>query len=101
VHLDDWDKKFIRENLFMPFGSLVNGYCNLHKGEGITDEEFRKKMNWLFNMARGYSNFAFNRFAKLLKKLQQDAEAEVIQEEEAFVDAGLDEQDNFSEEDTK
>ena len=47
----EWDKKFLREQPFMPFGSLMNAYCQINQGKGIKVEELIKDANELFNFS--------------------------------------------------
>ncbi len=37
---DEWEQKYKREYIFMPFGSLMNAWAVLNQGKDISPEEF-------------------------------------------------------------
>ena len=49
----EWDKKFLREQPFMPFGSLMNAYCQVNQGKGITAEKLIEDADKIFDFAVG------------------------------------------------
>ena len=48
---DQWDKKFLREQPFMPFGTMFNAYCQINQGKGCTPEEILMVADKLFEKA--------------------------------------------------
>ncbi len=42
---DEWEQKYKREYIFMPFGSLMNAWAVLNQGKDISPEEFLRVAN--------------------------------------------------------
>ena len=50
VKKNEWDIKFLRDQPFMPFGSMMNAFGLLNEGKGITPEEFLKVSESIFGL---------------------------------------------------
>ena len=58
---NQWDTKYLRESVFMPFGSMCNLIGQAFQGKGITDEEFEKLTVKAFDLAMEFVKDAFER----------------------------------------
>jgi len=56
----EWDKKYMREQPFMAFGSLMNSYGLINKGVEITADELAAEAEILFNKAQEFTQRSFN-----------------------------------------
>ena len=54
-----WDEKFLREQPFMAFGSMMNAYGRVNEGKGTSIIEFEVAANKMFNLAQQYAIDAF------------------------------------------
>jgi hypothetical protein len=48
---DQWVQKFVRESVFMPFGSLLNAYGQVYRGKDIPFKEFKEQVKELFTVS--------------------------------------------------
>lgn len=48
---DQWSQKYLREYPFIPFGSLMNAYCQINHGKGISVNEMETIADRLFEKA--------------------------------------------------
>ncbi|MBT9170808.1 MAG: hypothetical protein DDT18_01159 [Actinobacteria bacterium] len=48
----EWEIRFLREGVFMPFGSLCNLLGQAYQGKGITPETLEKLAKKAFEIAR-------------------------------------------------
>ena len=48
---DTWLEKFKREGAFMPFGSMMNAYGQMHKGKPVEIDKFLEDVDKIFNKA--------------------------------------------------
>ena len=48
---DTWLEKFKREGAFMPFGSIMNAYGQMHQHSPVTITKFLKDVDKIFNKA--------------------------------------------------
>jgi len=48
---DQWIQKYLREQPFMPFGTMMNTYAQINKGTGCTVEEIEMVADRLFEKA--------------------------------------------------
>ena len=55
-----WDTKYLREQPFMAFGSMMNAFGNINQGKQFTIEEFEEAANKIFKLAKKYAEEAFN-----------------------------------------
>lgn len=53
--MDKWEKKYIKTNRFIPFGSLMNAYSQLNKGKGMEVEKFKEVAYNLFKFSQKLS----------------------------------------------
>ena len=58
---DVWDIKYLREQPFMAFGSMMNAYGRMNEGKGCTVKELEKIAEDIYNIAleltdRAYKN---------------------------------------------
>lgn len=58
---DQWDKKFAREMHFMPFGSLMNAYANMHQQHPVDLKQFKKDAMEIFYLAVEMSDISYSR----------------------------------------
>jgi len=54
-----WDSKFLREEPFMAFGSMMNAFGRINEGKGLTMEAFEKATDKIFELAKKYTENAF------------------------------------------
>jgi hypothetical protein len=52
INNNEWIKKYLREYIFMPFGSMMNAWAVLHQGKDISLEEFKKVAEEIFIVAK-------------------------------------------------
>lgn len=50
--LNQWDIKFLREQPFMAFGSLLNGYAQMHQQRPVAMAKFERDARRLFQLAQ-------------------------------------------------
>jgi len=55
-----WDEKFIREQPFMAFGSMMNAYGRANEGTGMSLDAFIIAADKMFEAAQRYADQAFN-----------------------------------------
>jgi len=58
---DQWEEKFLREALWMPFGSMCNLVGQSFQGKGISKEELDKVTRKIFELAMEFTEEAFKR----------------------------------------
>ena len=56
----EWDKKYLREQPYMAFGSLMNAYGLINKGVEMSAEELVAEAEILFNKAVEFTQRSFN-----------------------------------------
>jgi hypothetical protein len=71
-----WDEKFLREALWMPFGSLCNLIGQAYQGKGIALEELEALARKAFELAMDFSEEAFNR----VEKIEEEPDIKVKEE---------------------
>jgi hypothetical protein len=49
---NQWDEKYLREQPFMPFGSLLNAYAQMHQQKPLTLNRFINDARMLFAFSR-------------------------------------------------
>ena len=49
---NQWTEKYLREQPFMAFGSLLNGYAQMHQQKPVDLEQFQKDAKKLFILAQ-------------------------------------------------
>ena len=54
-----WDTKYLREQPFMAFGSMMNAFGNINQGKGLSMEEFEKASDKIFKLAKKYAEESF------------------------------------------
>ena len=54
-----WDQKYLREQPFMAFGSMMNAYGNINQGKGLSMEDFEIATEKIFALAKKYAEKAF------------------------------------------
>jgi len=57
--LDTWGEKFMREQPFMAFGSLMNAYANMHQREPVELKKFKEDAQELFALAQELATKAY------------------------------------------
>jgi hypothetical protein len=65
---DQWDERYLRESLWMPFGSLMNSYAQANQQKGISLEEFVKVARKAFELASEFTEEAFKKIEREPKK---------------------------------
>jgi len=76
---NQWDEKWLREALWMPFGSLMNSYAQTNQQKGITLEEFEKVAKKAFALSMRFTEQAFNR---VITSSQTEKELDLPQKNE-------------------
>jgi len=63
---DTWDIKYLREEVFMPFGSLCGVIGQLYQRAGKTadEKEIDKWVRWAFNLACEFVEERYNKIEK-------------------------------------
>jgi len=61
---DQWAEKFLRESVFMPFGSMMNAYGQINEGKGISLEEFEKISKKIFKLCLEFTEKAYDRVSQ-------------------------------------
>ena len=59
-----WDVKYLREQPFMAFGSMMNAYSTINQGKGITFNEFKETSSKIFELAREFTSKSFDGVTK-------------------------------------
>jgi len=59
-----WDEKFIREQPFMAFGSMMNAYGRINEGKGMDLASFEVASSQIFKSAQKYAQDAFDSVQK-------------------------------------
>jgi len=54
-----WDAKFLREEPFMAFGSMMNAFGRINAGKFLTLEAFEAATDKIFELAKKYTEDAF------------------------------------------
>ena len=49
---DIWTEKFIREKIFMPFGTMMNSYAIINQGKGISRIDFIQDAEEIFDYGK-------------------------------------------------
>ena len=49
---NQWTEKYIREQPFMAFGSLLNGYAQMHQQKPVELKQFKKDAEELFSLSQ-------------------------------------------------
>jgi len=57
---DNWDVKYLRESVFMPFGSMCNLIGQAYQGKGITIEELENLTKKAFVLALTFVSKAYD-----------------------------------------
>jgi len=55
-----WDEKYLREQPFMAFGSMMNAFGRLNEGKGMPLEAFIIASDTIFKATQKYALAAFN-----------------------------------------
>lgn len=58
---DQWAEKYLRESLWMPFGSLCNLVGQAYQGKGITAEELQTLAQAIFVLTMSFTESAYTR----------------------------------------
>ena len=69
---DQWDKKWLRDGLWMPFGSMCNIIAQSYQGKEIKGEDFEKVCDKAFEKALQYTRFVYNRGEEINKEVNLD-----------------------------
>ena len=48
---EKWDLKYLREQPYMAFGSMMNAYSNINHGVGLSVKEFEESSESIFRLA--------------------------------------------------
>lgn len=56
---DQWGEKFMREQPFMAFGSLMNAYAQMHQQKPVDINEFMGEAKALFTLAQQLTEKSF------------------------------------------
>lgn len=59
-----WDEKFMREQPFMAFGSMMNAFGQCNKGKGVDLASFEIACNKIFKLAQQYTKDAYDSVTK-------------------------------------
>jgi len=70
-----WEIRFLREQPFMPFGSLMNAFAQIHQGKGMSWKEFQRWAIGIFKLSRKFTRVA----------LKDALEAKSGEEEEGII----------------
>ena len=65
---NQWDEKYLRESVFMPFGSMCNLIGQALHGTGIKQDEFEELSRKAFDLAMEFTKEAFERTESKLDK---------------------------------
>ena len=58
---DTWDIKYLREQVFMPFGSAMNAYGQTNYATGKSTKEFLEDIENIFQLCQGFVFDSFNK----------------------------------------
>jgi len=72
VARDQWAEKYLREQPFMPFGSMMNAYGVINEGKGITLEEFEE-------VAKKLGQVAAEIVGEIYNQIEKSAESEEVE----------------------
>ena len=56
-----WDIKFLREQPFMAFGSMMNSFGNVNQGKGMDVEAFKIAAKTIWNQAVEFAQESFDK----------------------------------------
>ncbi len=54
-----WDQKYLREQPFMAFGSMMNAFGQVNRGKDISMEAFEEASKKIFEMAKEFTKQAY------------------------------------------
>lgn len=57
---NQWDEKYLREQPFMAFGSMMNAFGRVNEGKNMEADEFFDVVDKLFDKAKELTYDAFN-----------------------------------------
>jgi len=58
---DQWAEKYLRESVWMPFGSLCNLFGQSNQGQGLTKEALKEVAEVIFGCVMDFTEKAFSR----------------------------------------
>lgn len=61
VAKDQWAEKYLRESVWMPFGSLCNLYGQVNQGQAMSKESLKEVAEIIFGCVMDFTEKAFNR----------------------------------------
>lgn len=62
---DQWAEKYLREALWMPFGSMCNFLGQAFQGKGIEDADFERLAKKVFELASAFTEQAYEKITRL------------------------------------
>ena len=65
-----WDEKYLREALWMPFGSLCNLVGQAFQGKGIKPEELNDLAHKIFELASEFTEKTYSKIEKVEEEIE-------------------------------
>ena len=69
---NQWDEKYLRESLWMPFGSMMNAFGQINQGRFMDYETFENVAKSLFKLCLEFTEQAYNRASQEEKEEEID-----------------------------
>ena len=71
---DRWDEKYLREALWIPFGSLSNLVGQAFQGKGIDEETLKGLAKTIFELASQFTEETYNKIERVEEKTDSEVQ---------------------------